>query len=125
MKNMKFILAITFLVCLSLAYTTLAAPRSVKVKARSDLPLLELHLLNSLVSQALIQDENEGMTKTYCKLVLSLLKNFGSAFAPSDNYCKDLTDDETTFPENSHNKEHTYNLVLDVLKKISPVAKKK
>ena len=122
---MKFILAVTFLVCLSLAYTTLAAPGSVKVKMKSDLPLLELHLLNSLVSQALIQDENEGMTKTYCKLVVNVLKSIGSAFAPDDSYCNDLTDDETTVPEDNPNKEHTYNLLLDVLKKISPVGERK
>lgn len=115
---MKFLLAVAILVCLSLAYTTLAAPRSVKVKIKSNLPLLELHLLNSLVSQALIQDENEGMTKTYCKLLISLLKSTGSAFAPDDNYCNDLTDDETKFPEDNPNKEHTYNVLLDYLKKI-------
>ena len=121
---MKFIIAVTFLVCLSLAYNTLAVPLSVKVKSKLDLPLLEPHLVNSLVSQALIQDENEGMKKTYCKLVVSLLKSFGSAFAPDERYCNDLSDDETP-SEDTPNKERTYNLIFDVLKKISPVAERK
>ena len=121
--KMSFVLEVVLLVCLSLACTTQAAPQPVQVKGKvkSDLPLPELQLLTSVVSQALIQEtnENEGMTKTYCKLVLSLLKSFGSKY--DDNYCDDQIDDKTSFPEdNNQSTEDTYKLILGVLKNIYP-----
>ena len=112
-------LPIIFLVCLTLACTLQAAPRPMNVKPKSELPLSELQLLTSVVSQALIQetDENKGMTKTYCKLLISALKTISPTFGSYASYCNDI-DYENTYPENDKpNTELAYKIILEKLKR--------
>ena len=112
---MKIALVITLAIGLGLVCTALAAP--VKLRAKSD---LEIQLVKSLVSQAIIQaetTEGEGIAKQFCRLLMSAMKRIG--IAPKENYCDDIDDDDSGIPDGGYtSSSEERERVLNVLKNI-------
>lgn len=114
---MKFALVFIAVVCSILACQTQAHP----IRARGR-PELKLQLLKYVINQVLIQEDNQNqdMTKTYCKLVYSLLKMVN--VPTEDDYCDDIDDDSTFpgLPGINTNTGDFYKTLLNILKNLFP-----
>ena len=113
------------LISLSLTWTTLAAPLQWKVN--SD---LKNELFKSLISQALIQQENSHSTKnkemvaTFCKLMIQLMSKYGlfdeELFGDGslkDDYCQDFELPPEPKPEDKSTiLANTYQMIFSILK---------
>ena len=110
----------TALISLSLAWTTLAAP--VQWKATAD---LKNRLLKSIISQALIQQEDSSsardreMASTFCKLIVPLMKKIDifDEKVSVDDFCEDFELPPEPRPENkSLTRAEMYQIFLNLLK---------
>ena len=113
------------LISLYLVWTTLAAPTAQR-KTDSD---YRYQLLKSIISKALIQQENSPSTEdkemaaTFCKLIVQVIntlqffnKKFGDGSV--DDYCEDFElPPEPRSEEKDAILAKSYQLILNVLKK--------
>ena len=124
--KMKVAFAVTAvaLISLSMAWTTLAAPT--QRKTNSD---LTSQLLKSIISKALIQQEEPSSTKdkemaaTFCRYIvqiMNILQLFNTEFGDGsvDDYCEDFELPPEPRPEEkSAILAKSYQKILNVLKK--------
>ena len=122
---MKTLLVIC--ISLGLAWTTLAAP--LQWTTKPDLTSLKNQLFKSIISQALIQQEDspsakdKEMAATYCKLLIQVLQSFNKELVEDLNiadYCGDGEDVELPPEPRPEDKSSTltkaYQKILNILK---------
>lgn len=124
--KIAFVATIVTLISLSLSWTTLAAPTKRKMSSDSTSP--KTQLLKSIISKALIQQEDSSSTKdkemaaTFCRYlvqIVNILQLFNAEFGEGsvDDYCEDFElPPEPNPEERSAILAETYQKVLNVLK---------